>query len=350
MTPLPLPKQPYLAFLISGFAFLLCLMLVGIVFSYRFLHSPIDTDHGQSVFQIQAGSSLGQISRELQSKNVIRYPRLLALWARLKGQSGSIQQGEYQIADGDSPADLLAKMVVGKTIQYRVTLVEGWTFQQALAAIQSSEKISIELAGIEPSEIAKKIGLPYDHPEGALFPDTYFYSAGSSDTEILRRASEQLQKVLEQQWQTRLGALPYDSPYQALIMASIIEKESAASSERGNIAGVFIRRLELGMRLQSDPTVIYGMGTDYQGDIRRKDLQTTTPYNTYRVNGLPPTPIALAGEESIRASLHPEPGEYLYFVSQGDGTHYFSTNLEEHNAAVSRLINGSDNDAESSAN
>lgn len=340
MTLLPLFKKPYLTLLCFGLALLLCLSFIAVGLSYRFLHLPIDTEHSQLAFEIKAGSSLGQVARALQSNNVIRYPQLLVLYARINGSASSIQQGEYKIEGGDSPADLLAKMVAGKTIQYRLTLVEGWTFADALKAIQASEKIEIQLAELTPQEIAQKIGLPYEHPEGALFPDTYFYSAGSSDTEILERASNKLQQVLNQKWQTRLGALPYSSPYQALIMASIIEKESAASSERGKIAGVFVRRLELGMRLQSDPTVIYGMGNNYDGDIRRKDLRTTTPYNTYRVNGLPPTPIALAGAESIQASLNPEPGDHLYFVSQGDGTHYFSSNLEEHNAAVSRLING----------
>lgn len=279
-----------------------------------------------------------QLSRELQAEGVFLYPSLLVLSARIQGNASAIKQGEYAIKSGENAQDLLEKLVAGSTVQYRVTLVEGWTFAQALSAIQSSERITVELTNSDLADAAATLNLPYENPEGALFPDTYFYTAGSTDKQIIKRASDKLQQILEEQWRIKLGALPYANPYQALIMASIIEKESAASSERGKIAGVFIRRLELGMRLQSDPTVIYGMGADYDGDIRRKDLQTTTAYNTYRISGLPPTPIALAGLESIRASLNPEAGDDLYFVSQGDGTHYFSSNLEEHNAAVRRLI------------
>ncbi|MFK7862843.1 MAG: endolytic transglycosylase MltG [Pseudohongiellaceae bacterium] len=322
----------------------LILLLGSSAFLYwsalKILHTPLAIPDRGFEFEVPKGSSLHQLSRKLQANNIFEYPQLLVLYARIQGDSDAIKQGKYLLEQGETANDLLLKVVAGKTIQYRVTLVEGWTFSQALTAIQASENITVQLSGLSSAEIAEKAGIPYENPEGALFPDTYFYSAGSTDTEIIKRASEKLQLVLAQHWEQRLGALPYDTPYQALVMASIIEKESAASSERGKIAGVFVRRLEQGMRLQSDPTVIYGMGDEYDGDIRSKDLRTTTAYNTYRINGLPPTPIALAGNESLMASLNPESGNELYFVSQGDGTHYFSSNLQEHNAAVKRLING----------
>ncbi|MEO1932376.1 MAG: endolytic transglycosylase MltG [Pseudohongiella sp.] len=228
----------------------------------------------------------------------------------------------------------LRKFVAGETLQYRLTLVEGWTFDQALNEIWLSEKVNIELTGLSKSEISVSLNLETENPEGMFFPDTYFYTAGTSDREILLRAKENLENILADAWGNRLGALPLESSYEALILASIIEKESSVESERGHISGVFVRRLEQGMRLQSDPTVIYGLGPDFDGSIKSKDLRNETAYNTYRIKGLPPTPIALAGIESIEASVNPLPSNYLYFVATGDGGHKFSSSLEEHNAAV----------------
>lgn len=324
-------------------------------FAFEILHSPLNFNQSSAasaaqpatqnssqspvIFEVSSGSSLSQVSNSLQAAGLFSYPRLLSLFARIKGVENSIKVGEYELESGLSAAQIIDKMVAGETLQYRVTLVEGWTFKEALDAIQRSEKIVSVLQGLSPTEILEQISLPFKNTEGILFPDTYFYTAGSTDLELVNRASSKLEDILQSEWQKKLGALPYETPYEALIMASIIEKESAASSERGHISGVFVRRLELGMRLQSDPTVIYGMGDAYDGDIRRTDLQEVTPYNTYRVNGLPPTPIALAGFDSIRASLNPEPSDYLYFVAQSDGSHYFSSSLEEHNQAVARLLN-----------
>lgn len=313
--------------------------LLAIWLSFKVLHSPLNAIQSRTIFEVEPGSSFSQVSRDLDSSGLFSYPRLLILLARIKGVENSIKVGEYELEDGLTAAELIDKMVAGETLQYRVTLVEGWTFRQALDAIQNSNKIVSVLEGLSGTEILERMPLSYENTEGSLFPDTYFYTAGSTDLDIVRRASARLKNILQSEWEKKLGALPYETPYQALIMASIIEKESAASSERGHISGVFIRRLELGMRLQSDPTVIYGMGDAYNGDIRRADLQEVTPYNTYRVNGLPPTPIALAGFDSIHASLNPESSEYLYFVAQSDGSHYFSNSLEEHNQAVGRLLN-----------
>jgi UPF0755 protein len=306
-------------------------------YALNYLRSPVPNAAAGLVFEIRPGSSLASVSRQLAELGVIERPQIFGLWARYQGVADRIKVGEYAVGIGQSPAQLLADMVAAKTIQYRLTLVEGWTFAQALAEIHRNPQISNTLAEKSLKQISEEMGLTISNPEGLIFPDTYFFTGKTTDLEILRRANTRLDEMLSKAWEQRLGALPYGSPYEALIMASIIEKESGASSERGDIAGVFVRRLELGMRLQSDPTVIYGMADNYQGDIRSADLRQRTPYNTYRVNGLPPTPIALVGLESIRAALNPLPGDALYFVAKGDGTHYFSSSLEEHNLAVARF-------------
>lgn len=323
--------------LILGAAVIFVLLIIAAFITLRPLYQPVDSLRTPVRYTVTAGSSLVAVADQLEQQDIIPSSFLFSLLARWQGVSAAIRAGEYEFLPGYSPNDILAKMVSGESVQYRLTLVEGWTFRDALDAIWRAEKINATLRGQSLATIAQDMAIDRENPEGLLFPDTYFYTTGTTDLEILRRAHQRLQLVLTDSWDKRLGALPYNDSYEALIMASIIEKESSVGSERGHIAGVFIRRLELGMRLQSDPTVIYGMGSDYDGNIRRADLQTTTPYNTYRVNGLPPTPIALAGEESIRAAVNPLSSDYLYFVSRGDGSHYFSSTLEEHNAAVNRF-------------
>jgi UPF0755 protein len=303
----------------------------------RSVNAPLSGLSEPQIYEVRPGSNLSRVAADLHARGQLVHPLVLRLLARWQGVGATIQQGEYRLQPGMSAADLLQAMVSGEVVQYRVTLLEGWTLRQALAAIQQAEKVNLQLkADVSLADIARAMAIPRDNPEGLVFPDTYFYTKGTSDVEILRRGYQRLETVLQDAWSKRLGALPYETPYQALIMASIIEKESAAASERGHIAGVFVRRLEQGMRLQSDPTVIYGIGEDFDGDLRRTDLRTTTDYNTYRINGLPPTPIALAGRDSIHASLNPLPSDYLYFVSRGDGSHQFSATLEQHNAAVNR--------------
>ena len=289
-----------------------------------------------TVIEVQPGSSLTRLGMELQRQGLLRSPRMLNLLARYRGVAGAIKPGEYELTPGMSAAQLLDKLVAGSNVQYRLTLVEGWTVARALEEIWRANKIKRQLQRYDPPGVASLLGLELDNPEGMLFPDTYFYTAGTTDIELLQRAGQRLQQMLDSAWQARLGALPYENSYEALILASIIEKESSQASERGEIAGVFVRRLEQGMRLQSDPTVIYGMGLAFDGNLTRADLQAETPYNTYRIFGLPPTPIALAGLDSIRASLNPVESDALYFVATGDGGHYFSATLEEHNAAVER--------------
>jgi len=308
--------------------------------SYSALFAEIDLAANSAApqapvkIEIVAGSSLSRVAAELGEAGFLRSPIIFKLMARVRGVENSIRTGEYELQPGITPVQLLHKIVNGESVQYRITLVEGWTFEQALQAIWSADNIVPSLDGLSMAEVSASMNLGRENPEGLLYPDTYFYTKGTSDIELLLRASEKLNTVLSDAWAARLGALPYADQYEALTMASIIEKESASNSERGLIAAVFVSRMELGMRLQSDPTVIYGMGDRYAGNIRREDLSEQTPYNTYRIGGLPPTPIALSGEESIVAALNPEQTDYLYFVAKGDGSHHFSHTLDEHNAAV----------------
>jgi len=327
-------KLLYLA-LASG---MLC--AVAALYIANYLYTPIPALTAPVVFEIRTGSSLSRVSTELEAAGYLEHPQFFKLLARWRGVASTIKSGEYELQAGLSPEALLTELVLGNTRQYRITLVAGWTFRQALGAIWRSEKIERRLADSDPALIASQLQLEVDNPEGMLFPDTYFYTAGTTDLQILNRAHNRLEEVLNAAWEQRLGALPYASPYEALILASIIEKESAYGAERGHISGVFVRRLELGMRLQSDPTVIYGLGDEFDGNLTRAHLNQQTAYNTYRISGLPPTPIALSGLDSINASLHPLPSDYLYFVAKGNGEHQFSSTLEEHNAAVQLYQSG----------
>jgi len=313
------------------------IFVAGALVSYRTLFSEVallSADSAPVKIEVVAGSSLSRVAIELGEAGILPSPTLFKLWARLNGVENSIQTGEYELQAGITPAQMLDKIVRGDAVQYRITIVEGWTFQQALDAIWRAENIRGSLNNSSPAEIALRMNLNVENPEGLLYPDTYFYTKGTLDIELLLRANERLDTVLSEVWESRLGALPYANSYEALAMASIIEKESANNSERSLISGVFVARLGLGMRLQSDPTTIYGMGDRYAGNISRADLLEETPYNTYRIDGLPPTPIALSGEASIVAALNPSASDYLYFVARDDGSHQFSRTLEEHNAAV----------------
>lgn len=317
-------------------AALLVLIALLLISAWRVLFMAMPLSE-ETIFVVEPGSSLSRIASRLEAQGHLLSALPMVALARWRGVSAAIQAGEYSLSPGMTPAQLLNKMVSGEQVQHRITLVEGWSFQQALDALWQQEQIQARLRGMDRAEIAAAMGLKVQDPEGMLFPDTYFYTGGSSDLELLQRAHSRLLKVLDRAWNSRAAALPLQSPYEALVLASIIEKESGDNSERGHIAGVFIRRLELGMRLQSDPTVIYGVGDSFAGDLTSEHLRTTTAYNTYRVGGLPPTPIALAGREAIEASLNPLPSDYLYFVSRGDGSHVFSSSLDEHNAAVNRF-------------
>ena len=314
---------------------LLVLWGAGRGYLQHYLDTPLSVS-APVIVEIRPGSGLGQIIRQLSTELALKHPELLTWWAREQGYERAIRTGEFEITPGMTPRNALQHLISGQAVQYPITFIEGTTVRSALQSLWRSPKLSITLDGASDAEILAAIDSPLPFLEGALFPDTYFYTAGTTDREILRRASQRLNQILEAQWQARQVGLPYATPYEALIMASIVEKESGLLSERERIAGVFVRRLHNGMRLQSDPTVIYGLGESFDGNLRRVDLDTTTPYNTYRINGLPPGPIAMAGESAIHASLNPSDESYLYFVATGDGGHYFSTPLDEHNAAVRR--------------
>jgi UPF0755 protein len=302
----------------------------------RFQHGAIPLASGPAVFLIRSGSNIKSISQELARQKIIDDPWLFILLAKLRGMETRVRAGEYQLEPGLTADELLEKFTQGNAIQYKLTIIEGWSFRQMLAAIAEDPVIESTLQGKTDAEIMALLGHPGQHPEGLFFPDTYRFPKGTSDLDFLRRSYQVMQKHLEREWSQRVPGLPLKSSYEALILASIIEKETGAGFERPLIAGVFVERLKRKMRLQTDPTIIYGLGPDFDGNIRYRDLRKNTPYNTYLRAGLTPTPIALPGLDSIHAALNPAATDALYFVSKGDGTHQFSATLEEHNAAVSR--------------
>ena len=283
---------------------------------------------------IEKGDSLKQITNKLVAQNVKIKPFWFKFLAKKNGANKKIKSGEYELTKGLTAKDILALFVQGKVKRHAITFPEGWNFKAIQQELDKNPYIEHTLKSIPINDIVKQLGMSQNHPEGLFFPDTYFFEKHTTDAAILKRAYTKMQIILAQEWQGRAANLPITTPYQAICLASIIEKETAAPFERAQISGVFSRRLQQNMMLQTDPTVIYGMGESYHGNIKTVDLQTPTPYNTYTFKGLPPTPIAMAGREAIHAALHPDTSEALYFVAKGDGTHVFSANLEAHNAAV----------------
>jgi UPF0755 protein len=300
----------------------------------QFMSEPMNVPEQGLVIKVDQGSNLTRIAYHLQREQVINKPRYLTWYARWTSQANKIHIGEYKLEQGATPLALLESISKGDVIQYSLTIVEGWTFKQMLEAINNNEYVEHTLNDLSNEQIMAKLGHPGEHPEGRFMPDTYHFPRGINDLVLLERAYQSMSAYLEKQWQSRDVGIPIKTPYEALILASIVEKETGLASERPAIAGVFSRRLIKRMRLQSDPTVIYGMGDRFKGNIRRSDLKNDTPYNTYRNFGLPPTPIALPGRDAINAVLSPAEGDALYFVSKGDGSHYFSATLQEHNNAV----------------
>ena len=295
------------------------------------LERPIQLEE-ETVVTYGKGKPLSKFFMSLEKQEIVNDSRFVMLLAKLNGDARKAKAGDYKLQPGMSVLDVLDLVVEGKTVQYKITLVEGHNIKETLARISAHDKLIQDLPA-DRNELMSFLGLE-GHPEGRFFPDTYLFDANTRASEILVRAQVRLEKVLAEEWQNREEGLPYKSSYEALIMASIVEKETAVPSERETIAGVFVRRLNKRMRLETDPTVIYGLGDRYKGNIRRKHLREKTAYNTYRIKGLPPTPISLVGREAIYAALHPAEGEELFFVAMGDGRHYFSATLEEHNKAV----------------
>lgn len=286
------------------------------------------------VVDIARGRGLKGIAELLAQAGVIDRPLWFRLYALVQGVAGKLKFGEYEIPAGISQLQVLDMLAAGKVKQYPLAIPEGWRYAQVRDLIGRQPALAQDLSGKSDVELMTVLGAPDHVPEGWFYPDTYFYHKGMSPLDLLRRAHRKMQTVLEQEWQGRAPDLPLTSAYQALILASIVEKETALAEERPLIAGVFVRRLAKNMPLQTDPTVIYGMGEAYRGNIRKEDLLRDTPYNTYVRQGLPPTPIALPGLEAIHATLHPAPGASLYFVARGDGGHVFSDTLDQHNHAV----------------
>lgn len=288
----------------------------------------------EKLLDVPAGSSPTGVLNRLQADGVIKDAFWLRLYWRFNLQGQSLHSGEYRMVPGMNAESLLDLWQKGEVVQYSVTLVEGWTFRQVRAALARQVKLEQTASELSDTELMAKLGHPDVFPEGRFFPDTYRYVRGMTDVELLKQAYNRLDEVLQEEWEKRAADVPYTDAYQALIMASLVEKETGVPQERGQIAGVFVRRLQQGMLLQTDPTVIYGLGDRYNGKITRALLKEPTPYNTYVISGLPPTPISMVGREAIHAAMHPVAGNSLYFVARGDGSHVFSADLDAHNAAV----------------
>lgn len=296
--------------------------------------APLNIRPDAQEITIQPNSSLKSIANQLVAQGVLKAEWPFVLLAKVLNKAPYLQAGDYTLNKNINPYQLLLSLNHGKSTQGGITFIEGKTFKQMRQRLAKNDAIKHTIQHLSDAEVMQLVGKGEPHAEGLFFPDTFYFDRGTLDTVILKRAYEIMQTKLESAWQMREGNLPYKSSYEALIMASIIEKETGKASERKMIAGVFINRLRMGMRLQTDPTIIYGMGDDYKGNIRRKDLLKDTPYNTYTRSGLPPTPIAMPGLASIEAALHPADTKALYFVGKGDGSHAFSNNLADHNRAV----------------
>jgi UPF0755 protein len=308
-------------------------------FSY-WAKQPITTGEPSIDFTVAPGSSVGVAAQQIATAGVPVNPFLFALLARVTGKASRIKAGSYELKPGTTPRRLLTQLVRGEFAQESVTIIEGWTFRQMRQALAGAKALRHDTADLSDKELIARVAPGFKQPEGLFFPDTYLFAKGSSDVQIYKQAHQAMMNHLNAAWEKRDPAVPYSTPYEALIMASIVEKETGQKSERPMIAGVFVNRLKAGMLLQTDPTVIYGMGEKYEGKIRKKDLETDTAYNTYVRTGLPPTPIALPGLQSLSAALAPARTDALYFVSRGDGTSKFSDSLNEHNKAVNQYQRG----------
>jgi UPF0755 protein len=325
------------AFILTAviFVFFVILLLLQL---YRFYFVSLNNSIEPIDYILSKGVTSRAIATDLYSKGLIKNPHFFIIMSRLTGAAQHLQAGGYQITPGMTANQLLDNIAKGKVVVENLTIIEGWTVKQMLAIINHNKYIKHTLKNKSIEQIAKLLAIKQANPEGWFFPDTYHFHWGTTDYSLLQRAHQRMQLHLHQAWQSRASGLPYRSPYQALIVASMVVKEARVPAERPLIAGVILNRLKKRMRLRIDPTVIYGMGLSYQGKITLKALRTPTPYNTYTNYGLPPTPISLPGEASIYAALHPEKSQYLYFVAKGDGHHVFSVTLKQHDAAIRKYI------------
>jgi UPF0755 protein len=312
----------------------------GYVAFERWLDRPLAVGEVSLTIDVPSGQPFAATVRDLAARGVLDHPDWLRAYARFTGADARVRAGEYEIPPGTSPRELLRLFESGDVVRHAVTIVEGWNFRSLRAALERNPYLDNTLAGQGDAAVMTALGETGTKPEGLFFPDTYLFGKGTADVEILRQARARMQRELEAAWNARADDLPITTPYEALILASIVEKETALASERARIAGVFTQRLRRGMRLQTDPTVIYGLGAGFDGNLRRADLERDGPYNTYTRAGLPPTPIALPGAEALRAAVKPDERGELFFVATGlpDGSHEFSRTLAEHEAAVRRYL------------
>jgi UPF0755 protein len=306
----------------------------------RWLGAPLSLPASPYAFDVRPGASLRTVARELAAAGVLPHELVLVALARWRQVDRAIKAGNYEIAVGVTLPQLLDKLTQGDVTQASIVVVEGITFAELRAALAARPDIASGEPRLTGGELMARLGSPGMNPEGWFFPDTYFFAAGAADLALFKRAHQLMRARLDAAWAARAPGLPFENSYQALILASIVEKETGQAAERPLIASVFVNRLRIGMRLQTDPTVIYGLGERFDGNLRRRDLEADTPYNTYTRAGLPPTPIALPGQQSITAVLNPPATRYLYFVSRGDGSSEFSTNLSDHNRAVAKFQRG----------
>lgn len=311
-------------------------MIAGGGWLAHYLTTPTPLPTTPFEFNVKSGTTLRGVAQQLAQAGVVAQPLLFTWVARMSGKGTALKAGNFALEAALTPWDLLQKLSKGDVTQSELKFIEGWTFQQMRQALDRAPGLQHETQGLSPGEIMAKLGFPDQHPEGRFFPDTYFFSSGISDLALLARAHKLMQAQLESAWRERAPNLPYATPDEALIMASIVEKETGQAAERPMIAGVFINRLRIGMLLQTDPTVIYGLGESFDGNLRRRDLLADTPYNTYTRAGLPPTPIAMPGLGALQAALQPAETKALYFVARGNGLHQFSSTLAQHNQAVNR--------------
>lgn len=305
-----------------------------------FLSTPLIVAEEGTTFEINPGAGFGEISRQLEQAGIVSSADLLRFYARLTGKAGTVQAGEYRIDAGTTPIELLQQFTSGGVALYSFTVIEGWNHRDLLAALQAHPQVSANMTDEDWPALLSELGADTDHPEGLFLPETYRFPKGTSDRALLTQAYEHMLVALGEEWPLRNATSPVKTPYEALVLASIVEKETARADEREKIAGVFARRISKRMRLQTDPTVIYGIGAEFNGNLTRRDLRADTPYNTYTRHGLPPTPIAMPGRAAIYAALHPADGDELYFVATGlgDGSHKFSRSKDEHDAAVREYL------------
>ena len=318
-------------------AFFVAVALAAVAAFAWWMSQPLPLPSSPYSFEVRPGMTLKSVAHELVAARVLRFELPLVALGRYKRLDRSIKAGNYEIVSGVTLKSLLDKLTQGDVLQAALTIVEGSTFAELTQALAASPAIAKTASGFSEAELAQKVGVPGGRLEGWFFPDTYYFATGSPDVAVLTRAYRLMQRRLDAAWGRRTADSPLKDAYSALILASIVEKETGRAADRPLIASVFLNRLRLGMRLQSDPTVIYGMGASFDGNLRKRDLETDTPYNTYTRDGLPPTPIALPGQASLEAVVNAPKTDFFYFVSRGDGTSEFSTNLSDHNRAVARF-------------